>query len=119
MKSILVISMVSLLLLPIFSSGLAFAHYAAEHIHLFCHSDLEHSHPNKCQTLTLFQSSQSQNQLPIPTKIEVQELKLYCLTHDSSLCLREAISLWIVGFEVLFPQDNLFAKDVFHPPIFA
>ena len=117
MKQALVISIISLLLLPIFWNGLALFHYVVEHTDLFCHSELEHSHPNNCLTLTIFQSSQSQNQLPSPTKIEIQELKLYCLTPCLNLCPIDPLSSKQVNFPNFFPPDDLFSKEVFHPPI--
>lgn len=119
MKQALIISIISLLLLPIFQNGLALFHYVVEHTHLFCPSDLEHTHPDNCLTLTIFQSSQNQNQLPAPTKTEIQEIKLYCLTDCLNLRSIDSLSLKQVNFTNSFPPDNLFYKDIFHPPILA
>ena len=110
MKQTLIISIVLLLLLPILRNGLAFFHYIVEHTHLLCLSDLEHTHPDNCLTLTIFQSPPNQNQLPSPTKLEIQEIKLYCLTDCRNLDSTDFLTIRQVNFLNAFCFSNQMEK---------
>ena len=120
MKQTSVILLLTLLLLPIIWNGVTLFHYVIEHTHTFCQTELEHAHANPDTCLSIFQLAENhnQNQLPTPTKSEFKELKQY-LTPKLDLSPITVFSFPKLSFvDITFP-DDLFSRDVFHPPIAA
>jgi len=119
-KQTSIILLLTLILTPIFWNGISLIHYVVEHTHTFCETESAHSHPNPDDCLALFQlaESQSQSQLPASTKIEFQDLKQY-LTSNLELKPIIRLSVQQINFANSFLPDDIFPKDVFHPPVSA
>lgn len=120
MKLLSVISLLCLLSFPIFWNGISLIHYVVEHTHTFCETDLEHSHPNPDDCLTILQLAEnnSQSQLPSTTKIEFQDLQQY-LTPNLYLTSIAFSSFSAINFANFSLPNDGYLKDVFHPPTFA
>lgn len=120
MKQTSVILLLTLLLLPIIWNGVTLSHYVVEHTHTFCQTELEHAHSDLDDCLSIFQLAENhhQNQLPAPAKSEFKEIKQY-LNPILDLGPIIVFSSQQMNFVDISIPDNLFTKDVFHPPIFA
>ena len=120
MKQTSVILLLALLLLPIIWNGVSLFHHIIEHTHTFCQTESGHVHSNPDNCLSIFQLAEShnQNQLSSPTKSEFKELKQYLTSNLYSTLIR-VLPFQQMNFEDIALLDNLFIKDVFHPPIFA
>lgn len=120
MRFTTVILLLTLLSFPILWNGISLVHYVVEHSHTFCQSEVEHSHPNPDDCLSIFQLADSENQSPLPatTKSEFQALKQYL---TPQLALNPILFLSYQRAHFLDPvhSNHLFSKDVFLPPIFA
>ena len=120
MKNTYIILLLTLLLLPIVWNGVSLFHYVVAHTHTFCDTELEHTHTNPNECLTIFQLTENhhQNQLPTPAKSEFKELKQY-LSQDLQITSTTLIIYQQINFVDIALPDNFFIKDIFHPPVVA
>lgn len=89
-----------------------------EHTHTFCEDETTHSHSTTNECLTIFQLSQTHDQLPAPTNNDFQELKQFIAP---TLSVESAVlaTLQQSNFINLHLKGELFLKAIFHPPTAA
>lgn len=117
MKSFSLIVLLSVILAPIFWSGLTVVHYLVEHTHVFCLADADHVHKSSHECLDIYHISQDQDKNHLLTKIEWYESKQY-ITTSSSLDIRSFADPHDATYSRAFlNHGRLFSDDIFYPPI--
>ena len=81
MKKLIVISLLSLMLIPLLLMNVNFLHNVVAHTHIFCASEDNHNHVliKDCQTICKIAPTNKQNQIPV--KVESNKFKQIVLTY--------------------------------------
>lgn len=99
-------------------NGVTLFHFVVEHTHTFCEDETTHTHTSTEECLTIFQLSQSHDQMPAQTNNEFQKLKQFIAP---TLLVATAVqpNLQQSNFINLHLKEELFLKAIFQPPIAA
>lgn len=117
MKNLLVISLLSLILIPSIWNGINFSHYLIEHTHTFCAIEESHQHQSTddCQTICHITPIHDQSQ--IPTKIEFYKLKQCITAYSYSPIQSTSPNLLSTNTVFSFLYGRIIYQDIFRPPI--
>ncbi|MFK8008032.1 MAG: hypothetical protein AB8H03_16865 [Saprospiraceae bacterium] len=117
MKKLFIISLLSLMLIPLLWNGISFLHYVMEHTHTFCASEENHEHQLAGDCHTICQITPTHDKSQLPNKIEFYKLKQYvtaytCLPIQSTFSNQLSTS---TAFSFLY--GRIISEDIFRPPI--
>ncbi|MEL6863525.1 MAG: hypothetical protein AAFP19_03855 [Bacteroidota bacterium] len=117
MRRLFIISLLSLVLLPIVWNGAGLLHHIVDHTHIFCLTDHEHEHQSSHECSSICHLNQDKPNDHVPATIEFYELKQYVTDYAPIGIQPVSIAFVAIDEDLFLNQGRLFSNDIFHPPI--